>query len=208
MDTKALFSLSYGLFVVGAAQGSKYNGMIANTLMQATSTPLRLTLTLDKGGLTHDMIDATGLFSASVLCKGTTFDLFRHFGFRSGRDCEKFDAAGAFPWALDGQGLPYLTQMACARFSCKVVQRIDLGTHTLFVADVIEAERLEAAAPITYADYHKDIKPKPEAIAQPQKPGLRRWRCKICGYIYEGEFLPDDFICPICKHGAADFEEI
>jgi flavin reductase (DIM6/NTAB) family NADH-FMN oxidoreductase RutF/rubredoxin len=203
MDTTALYTLSYGLFVVGAARDGKRNGMIGNTLMQATDT--RLTLTLNKAGLTHDMVAATGRFSASVLCQGADFELFRHFGFRSGRGCEKFD--GAYPWALDGQGLPYLTQMACARFSCRVAQSVDLGSHTWFLADIAEAERLLKQPPITYADYHASIKPKPAAPA-PQKAGLRRWRCKICGYVYEGESLPADFVCPLCKHGAADFEEI
>ena len=205
MDPNALFTLSYGLFVVGAGLDGKRNGMIGNTLMQATSSPLRVTLTLAKGGLTHDMVLATGKFSASVLCKGVGFDLFKHFGFQSGRDCEKFD--GTYPFALDAQGLPYLTQMACARFSCRVVQSIDIGTHTLFLADVLDAAMLESAPPVTYADYHREIKPKPEAPA-PAKTGLRRWRCKICGYIHEGESLPEDFICPLCKHGAVDFEEI
>jgi len=205
MDAKALFSLSYGLFVIGTEQDGKRNGMIANTLMQATSSPLRVTLTLAKEGLTHDMVLATGQFSASVLCKGVDFGLFRHFGFQSGRNCEKFD--GTYPWALDEQGLPYLTGMACARFSCRVVQSADLGTHTWFLADVLDAVCLENAPPVTYADYHREIKPKPDAPA-PQKTGLRRWRCKICGYIYEGESLPADFVCPLCKHGAVDFEEI
>lgn len=204
MDTKALFSLSYGLFVIGAQQGEKRNGMISNTLIQVTGTPLRLSLTLDKSGLTHDMIAETGWFSASVLCQGVDFALFQHFGFRSGRDCEKFDQT--ISWAADAQGLPYLTQMACARFSCRVAQSIDLGTHTMFIAEVTEAERLESNTPVTYADYHRDIKPKPGAA--PQKPGLRRWRCKICGYIYEGESLPEDFTCPVCKHSAEFFEEI
>ena len=214
MDTKALFSLSYGLFVIGAEQDGKLNGMINNTLMQATCSPLCVTLTLAKGGLTHDMAAATGLFSASVLCKGADFGLFKHFGFQSGRDCEKF--GGAYPWAADSQGLPYLTEMACARFSCRVVQSADLGTHTWFLADVADAAVLSDAPPVTYADYHREIKPKPAAPAptHPNEPagspgtGLRRWRCKICGYIHEGESLPADFICPLCKHGAVDFEEI
>ena len=207
MDTKAIYSISYGLFVVGAAQDGKINGMIANTLMQATSAPLRVTLTLAKGGLTHDMVLATGMFSASVLCRGADFDLFKRFGFQSGRDCEKFGGQSAYPWAVDSQGLPYLTEMACARLSCKVVQSVDLGTHTWFLADVLDAACLQNAPPVTYADYHREIKPKPAPIA-PKPAGLRRWRCKICGYIYEGESLPADFVCPLCKHGAADFEEI
>ena len=204
MDNKALFTLSYGLFMVGAAREGKVNGMIANTLMQATGDPLRVTLTLAKGGLTHDMVAATGVFSASVLCKGADFALFKQFGFQSGRDCEKLAPGGA--WALDAQGLPYLTQMACARFSCRVVQSVDLGTHTWFLADVLDAACLENAPPVTYADYHKEIKPRP--AAPQEKTGPRKWRCQICGYVYEGDSLPEDFICPLCGHGAADFEEI
>ena len=205
MDINAFFSISYGLFMISAAQDGRLNGMISNTLMQTTASPLRVTLTLSKGGLTHDMIAATGQFSASVLCKGTDFGLFQHFGMQSGRDCEKFD--GTYPIALDDQGLPYLTQMACARFSCKVVQSVDLGTHTLFVADVLDAAVLSDAPPVTYADYHREIKPKPAAPA-PEKTGPRRWQCQICGYIYEGDSLPEDFTCPLCGHGAVDFVEI
>ena len=205
MDKSAMYTLSYGLFVIGAERDGKRNGMINNTLIQVTETPLRLALTLNKNGLTHDMAAATGRFSASVLCRGADFALFRHFGFQSGRDCEKFGSedGGPYAWETDGQGLPYLTQMACARFSCKVVQMVDLGSHTWFLADVLEAERLEAAPPITYADYHASIKPKPAA---PKAKTV--WRCSVCGYEYEGETLPEDFVCPICKHGADAFEKI
>ncbi|MDR3313707.1 MAG: flavin reductase [Oscillospiraceae bacterium] len=204
MDKAALFSLSYGLFVLGAEQDGKRNGMINNTLVQVTETPLRVAVTLNKGGLTHDMIAATGRFSASVLCRGVDFALFRHFGFQSGRDCEKFDGS-AYAWATDGQGLPYLRQMACARLSCKVVQVQDLGTHSWFLADVVEAERLEAAPPVTYADYHAVIKPQPVA-APPAAQTV--WRCAVCGYEHTGEALPEGFICPVCKHGADVFEKI
>ncbi|MDR2752711.1 MAG: flavin reductase family protein, partial [Oscillospiraceae bacterium] len=139
IDNSALFLLTYGLCVIGAREGEKSNGMINNTLVQATSAPLRLAVTLNKEGLTHNMIAATGAFSASVLCEGADFALFRHFGFRSGRDCEKFD--GTYAHAADARGLPYLTETACARFGCKVAKAVDLGTHTLFVADVLEAEK-------------------------------------------------------------------
>ena len=203
MDNTAFYTLSYGLFVVGAAREGKRNGMIGNTLLQATDNPPRVALTLNKAGLTHDMIAATGRFSASVLCRGADFELFRQFGFRSGRGCDKFD--GAYPFALDAQGLPYLTQYANARFSCRVAQSADLGSHTWFLADVLEAERLGSEPSITYADYQSGIKP----AAKPQpKSQTRRWQCKVCGYIHEGEDLPADFVCPWCKHGAMDFEEI
>jgi len=213
MDTAALYTISYGLFIIGAAQGGKRNGMVNNTLVQVTSAPPRLAIALNKDGLTHDMLAATGVFSASVLCQGVSFELFRHFGFRSGRGCDKFD--GAFPWALDGQGLPYLTDMACARFSCRVVQTVDLGTHSWFLADILEMERLSKNLPVTYAEYHKSIKPQPGARSEEpprrgrsEEPSRRGWRCKICGYIHEGGSLPADFTCPICKHGAIDFEEM
>ncbi len=202
MDKPALFTISYGLYVVGAQQDGKRNGMINNTLIQVTENPLRVALTLNKNGLTHDMVLATGLFSASVLCRGAEFALFRHFGFQSGRDCEKFDGSD-LDWGVDEQGMPYLRQNACARFSCRVAQSLDLGTHTWFLADVLEAERLGAAPPVTYADYHATIKPKPAA-----QSAKTRWRCTICGYEHEAETLPEGFTCPVCKHGAAFFIKI
>ncbi|HIX99830.1 flavin reductase [Faecalicatena fissicatena] len=200
MDMTAMFKLSYGLFVVTAKEGEKDNGCITNTAGQVTDTPNRITLTVNKGNYTHDMILRTGVFNVSILSEKASFDTFKHFGFQSGRDVDKFaDYAAA---ERSANGLYYITEGTNAYLSAKVVDTMDLGTHTLFLADVTDGEVLDGAASATYAYYHSSIKPAP---AKEKKTG---WRCKICGYIYEGEELPADFTCPVCKHGAADFEKI
>jgi flavin reductase (DIM6/NTAB) family NADH-FMN oxidoreductase RutF/rubredoxin len=201
MNSNALFTISYGLFVLGAKRGDgKMTGMVCNTLIQVTQNPLRLAVTLNKAGFTHDVILQSSRFTASVLSQSATFDLFRHFGFQSGRSSEKFDGTYLSVW--DSQGIPYLNEMACARFSCTIAQTVDLNTHTLFIADVLEAETLLEELPLTYADYHANVKPKTQPAAVPA--GQLRYECKICGYVHEGT-LPEDFVCPICQHGAADF---
>ena len=200
MDMTAMFKLSYGLFVVTAKEGEKDNGCITNTAGQVTDTPNRITLTVNKGNYTHDMILRTGVFNVSILSEKASFDTFKHFGFQSGRDVDKFaDYAAA---ERSANGLYYITEGTNAYLSAKVVDTMDLGTHTLFLADVTDGEVLDGAASATYAYYHSSIKPAP---AKEKETG---WRCKICGYIYEGEELPADFTCPVCKHGAADFEKI
>ncbi|MDR1464252.1 MAG: flavin reductase [Oscillospiraceae bacterium] len=207
MDPNALFALSYGLYMISARDGARHSGMINNTLTQQTASPLQVSVTLQKTGFTHELIRANGRFAASVLSESAVFPLFQHFGFQSGRDAEKFD--GSFPWAEDAQGLPYLTQMACARFSCLVTRTADLGTHTWFLAEVLDAQRLLPESPLTYADYHAHIKPRPQQ-ALPAAAGKSRWRCKICGHEVEieGDVLPPDYVCPLCKHGALDFERV
>lgn len=200
MDKKAMYRLSYGLFVVTAKEGQKDNGCITNTVMQVTSSPNRISLAVNKENYTHDMILNTGKFNVSVISEQASFELFRHFGFQSGRDVEKFD--GFQNASRSGNGLYFITEGTNAMISAKVIQSVDLGTHTLFLADVEDGEVLSEVPSATYAYYQEHIKPKPE---KKQKGG---WRCRICGYIYEGEELPADFICPICKHGAEDFEKI
>jgi len=201
MDNAALFKIGYGLYVLTAMAHDKHNGCIINTLQQVTSDPLRISITVNKANLTHDMIAHTGEFNVSVLSQEATFDLFKHFGFQSGRTAEKI----AGQWDLVGwaeNGLSYVKKATNAYLSGKVFQSIDLGTHTLFLADVTDAKVLSDAETATYSYYHASIKPKPE------KKAAGGWRCKICGYIHEGEELPSDFICPLCKHGAVDFEKI
>lgn len=200
MNGKAMYKLSYGLFVVTAREGEKDNGCITNTAAQVTTTPNRITLAVNKGNYTHDMIVRTGVFNVSVLSEKASFDTFKHFGFQSGRDVDKFadyEKTGRSP-----NGLYYVTDGTNAWLSAKVVDTVDLGTHTLFLADVTDGEVLSDDNSATYSYYQSNIKPAP---AKEEKKG---WRCKICGYIYEGEILPEDFVCPICKHGAADFEKI
>lgn len=200
MDKKAMYRLSYGLFVVTAKEGEKDNGCITNTVMQVTSTPNRISLAVNKENYTHDMILNTGKFNVSVISEEASFDLFRHFGFQSGRDMDKF---AEFQNVIRAEnGLYCVTEGTNAWIAAKVVQSIDLGSHTLFIAEVEDGDVLSDTPSATYEYYQEHIKPKPEKKKQ------TGWRCRICGYIYEGEELPADFICPLCKHGAEDFEKI
>lgn len=201
MDNKAMFKIGYGLYILTAKDGEKDNGCVINTAIQVTSTPNRISVTVNKQNYTHDMIMKTGVFNISILSEKATFDVFKHFGFQSGRDVDKFtDYKDA---TRSENGLYYVTGDTNAYISGKVINTLDLGTHTMFIADVTDAEVLADVPTTSYDYYQKNIKPKPEA---PKK--VTGYVCKICGYIYEGDPLPEDFICPICKHGAADFEKI
>ena len=200
MNTNALFNLSYGLFVLIASDYGKDNGCIINTVMQVTDTPLRISFTVNKSNLTHDFVMNTKKFNISVISESATFDLFKHFGFQSGRQTHKFEDYSDFKTSENG--LPYITTGSNAYISGKVINSLDLGTHTMFIADITDCEIIDDTPSATYAFYHKNIKP------QPQKAEKTCFRCKICGYEYEGDELPEDFICPLCKHGVADFEKV
>lgn len=204
MNDKAMYALSYGLFVLSARRGEKDNGCITNTAIQVTTTPNRIVVAINKANYTHDMVKETGRFTLSVLSEEAKFELFQRFGFQSGRDVDKFADFQAHT-ARDQEGLPYVTLGTNAWLSCKVVSATDLGTHTLFLADVLDGDVLSQVPSATYAYYQSRIKPKPAAAPAPEG-GKKRWVCKVCGYVYEGDFLPDDFICPLCKHPASDFE--
>lgn len=203
-NKKAMYALSYGLFVLTAREGEKDNGCIINTAAQVTTTPNRVTIAVNKENYTHDMIAATGEFTLSILSEKADFALFQRFGFQSGRNADKF--AGFDRAARGKNGILYVTEGTNAFLSCKVVSATDLGTHTLFLADVTDGDVLSDAPSATYAYYQSHIKPKPQAPAE--KSETKRWVCKVCGYIYEGDTLPEDYICPICKHPASDFEEM
>lgn len=200
MDNKAMFKIGYGLYVVTAQNGQKDNGFINNTFMQVTVNPNRVILAINKANYTHDMVLSTGKFNVSMLTTATPFSVFQHFGFQSGRDVDKF--ADCSEIKRSENGLIYLSKYSNGYISGQVVATTDFGTHTLFIADVTDAVVLSDETSLTYDFYMKFIKP------QPKKTKKKGWRCRICGYVYEGEFLPPDFICPICKHGAADFEPI
>lgn len=200
MNQAAMFQLSYGLFVLSAKDGEKDNGCIVNTVQQVTTTPNRISVAVNKGNFTHDMIRDTGSFNVSILSEEVPFEIFKHFGFQSGRDVDKLE--NFTEYARSSNGIMYLNKYANAFLSASVAETVDLGTHTMFIADVTDGEVLSQVPSVTYAYYHKHIKP------QPQETKKTGWRCNICGYIYEGEDLPADFICPICKHGASDFERI
>ena len=198
MDNNALFKLSYGLFVLTAKQDGKDNGCIINTAMQVTDSPKRIQIAVNKQNLTHDMVLATGQFNVSVLSQDAVFWVFQHYGFQSGRDVDKF---ANIPEARTANGIRYVEGCTNAVISGKVIDTMDCGTHTLFLADVTDAKVLSDEPSVTYQYYFDHIKPKP----QPQKK--TSWVCKICGYVYEGEELPADYVCPWCKHGPEDFEK-
>jgi len=199
MDKRAFYSLSYGLFLLTVRDGERDTGCVVNTFMQITTEPNRVLLGVNKANYTHDVLLRTGRCTVTALAQTTPFSTFERFGFQSGKTADKF---AGLTFARAENGIAYLPDTACARFSCETLSATDLGTHSLFVMDVKGAEVLSRLAPLTYADYHKNVKPKPQP---PKKQG---WRCRICGWVHEGEELPPDIVCPICKHGAADFERI
>ena len=201
MEQNAMFSLSYGLFVLTARDGAKDNGCIINTVTQLTDSPKRISIAVNKANLTHDMIVKTGEFNVSVLSNDAPFALFQHYGFQSGRNTDKF--AGVQGMARSTNGIYYIPYCTSAFLSAKVTQTVEFETHTLFIADVTEAKLLSNVPSMTYAYYFANVKPKP-AVLQKQTG----WVCKICGWVYEGEELPPDIVCPLCKHGAADFERL
>ena len=207
-NNKAMYKLSYGLFVCTAIRGEKKNGCITNTAIQVASDPNRISVAINKANFTHDMIKDTGVCNISVISKEASFDLFKHFGFQSGRDVDKFD--DSFPassYAIAENEIPYITSGTNAYFSLKVEKEVDLGSHSLFICEPTFMTVLSDTPSCTYEYYQSDIKPKPQ---QPSTGTERKtvWRCTICGYEFEGEDMPDDFICPICKHGKDDFEKI
>lgn len=202
VDPNAMFRLSYGLYVLSARDGQKDNGCIVNTVMQLTDTPKRVSFAVSKANLTHDMLLKDGAFSVSVLSQDVPFELFQHFGFQSGRDIDKLDG-----WAFSQRaenGTVYLTAFSNAMISGRVVSTQDWDTHTLFIADVTEAKILSQVPSVTYTYYFDHVKPKPAPTLAQQKG----WICKICGFVYEGEEIPADYVCPLCKHGPDDFEKI
>ncbi len=199
IDSTALFKLSYGLFVITAEDEARKNGCIINTALQLTSSPLKIAVCVNKANYTNELIAKSGKFTLSILDETAEFSLFERFGFTSGRDTDKF--AGLADYALADNSLPYLTKNANAFISAEVTDSVDCGTHTLFIAEVTQAEKLSGEKSMTYEYYFANVKPKPQAE---KKKG---YVCKICGYVHEGE-LPDDFICPLCKHPASDFEPI
>lgn len=195
---EALFKIGYGLYILTANDG-KNNGCVINTVMQITDTPLRIAICVNKANHTHDMILKTKKFNVSCLTEKTDFALIERFGFKSGKDIDKFEGFSAV--FESDNGICYITDSVNTCISAEVFDTKDLGTHTMFFADVTETISLSDENSLTYDYYFKNIKPAPEA----KKKG---YVCKICGYVYEGETLPEDYICPICKHGKEDFEAI
>ena len=205
MNPKAMFNISYGLYVLTANLDGKDNGCIINTVTQVTSDPNQITIAVNKLNHTRDMIAASKKFTASIISQNADFELFKRFGFQSGKNVDKF---AGFTAAQRGDNeAMIINEGTNAYIAGWVTQEIDLGTHSLFIARVTDMDVLNDTPAATYAYYHQNIKPKPQAPA-PSKSGKTIWRCKICGYEYEGDELPADFICPLCKHPASDFERV
>ena len=199
MNHDVMFKLAYGLYVVSTKADEKDNGCIINTAMQITVEPNQMMVAVNKQNYTHDMICKSKEFNLSMLDESAPFSVFQNFGYQSGRNVEKF-AAGGF--RRSENGILYLPEYTSAYLSGKVKDIIDMGTHSLFLSEVTAGEMLSGKETMTYSYYQEYVKPKPEAT---KKKG---YICKVCGYIYEGDELPPDYICPICKHGASDFKKL
>lgn len=202
-DPKALFSLSYGLYLVTSHDGQRDNGMIANTACQQTDSPCRVSVTINKANYSHDVIRKTGKMNVHCLSKDTPFAVFERFGFHSGKDTDKF--ADAPVTRRSQNGLAVVEENVNAWLSLEVEQYIDLGTHGMFICSVPEAETLSSVPSLTYADYHRDVKPKRQPQPQAEKTV---YVCRVCGYVYEGDPLPEDYVCPLCKHDASYFDKV
>ena len=199
MDTQCLSKIGYGLYVLTTNYDNIDNGCIINTVQQVTSNPLRLSIVVNKNNYTHDLIMDSCVFNINVLTTETPFFVFEHFGFQSGRNVNKF--AGCEQELRAVNNVLYLPKHINAYFACRVVKSMDLGTHTMFIADVLDAVKVNDKESVTYDYYQKDIKPK-------KKVTKGCWVCKVCGWVYEGEQLPDDIVCPLCKHGKEEFEYV
>lgn len=198
-DLSALFKIGYGLYVVTANDGKRDNGLIVNTVTQVTNTPNRIAVTINKENYSHHVIKQTGIMNVNCLSTDAPFSIFERFGFQSGRNTDKF---ADFETLRSDNGLAFLPRYINALMSLKVEQYVDLDTHGMFICSVTESRVLSDKDTMTYTYYQENVKPKPET------EGKKGYVCKVCGYIYEGDVLPEDFICPLCKHGASDFEEI
>ena len=214
MNEKALFQIGYGLYLVAANENGKDNACIVNTVMQVTQNPIRLLVSISNQNLTHDMIENSGKMTISVLTEKTPFSVYSHFGYQSGKKVNKFEDFEDVTRCANG--CYRLNRNSSAYFCGTVSESFVLDTHTMFLVEVTDADIVSSEAPVTYDFYQKYVK-------QPYKPTVKKneteqtdtngtktnsYVCKICGYVYEGEYLPEDIICPICKHGVADFEKL
>lgn len=201
-DPAALYNIGYGLYVVTTKdETGKDNGLIVNTVTQVADNPTRVAVTINKLNWSHHIAKQTGLINVNCLSEDAPFEIFQRYGFQSGRAADKF--AGVEGLTRTANGLVVLPRHVCAVLSLKVEQYVDMGSHGMFVCSVAESRVLSGASAMTYAYYQANVKPRPQPAG-----GKKGWVCKICGYVYEGENLPDDYVCPLCKHGPADFEPL
>ena len=205
IEKEAMYKIPYGLYMLTTTDGKKQNGCIVNTVSMITDDPKRIVVFVNKANYSETLLQKNQIFNVSVLTESTPFEIFKQFGFQSGRDVDKFEGGR---YETSENGLYYLPEHANAFMSAKVIDSYDYGTHTLFVAEVTEAKKLSNEKSATYEYYQSNIKPKPQAAKQEEKSGKGKWVCKVCGYVYEGDELPADFICPWCKHPAEDFERV
>lgn len=208
MDSKVLFNVQYGLFVLSARDGDKDNACIINTVTQVTAAPVskdRISIAVNKSNFTHDIIAKTKKFTASIISEAANFDLFKRFGFQSGKNVDKF--ADFDKVQRTANGTLAITEGTNSFISANVIQQVELDTHSIFIADVVDMEKFSSVPSATYNYYQANIKPKPAPVGK-TADGKTIWRCRVCGYEYIGDELPEDFICPICKHPATDFEKV
>ncbi len=230
MNKKALHKISYGMYIVSSKNGDKLNGQIANSVFQITSTPITIAISINKENLTNEFLKSNGIFSVSILSKETPIEFIGKFGFKSGRDINKFDGVN---YKIGESGAPVVLDYAIAYLECKVKNSIDAGTHTIFIGEVIEGDILKDEVPMTYEYYHSVkkggiSKNAPHYIEEekketPRTDGTKKYRCKVCGYIYDPEVgdpdggiapgtpfedIPDDWVCPVCGAAKSDFEEV
>ena len=198
-DLSALFNIGYGLYVVTSNDGSKDNGLIVNTVTQVSDNPNRIAVTINKANYSHHVIKNTGKLNVNCLSVEAPFSVFERFGFQSGRNADKFDG---FEPAYSDNGLAILPKYINAAISLKVDDYVDIGSHGMFICSITESRVISDKETMTYTYYQSNVKPRPET------EGKKGYVCKICGFVYEGDELPDDYVCPLCKHGAADFEKI
>lgn len=199
MDMSALYKISYGLYVVTSNDGNRDNGLIVNTVTQVADSPAKVAVTINKKNYSHDVIKKTGIMNVNCLTTDAPFSVFEKFGFKSGKDTEKFKGVSA---DRTENGLIIVPDYVGAVISLEVENYIDVGSHGMFICKVTETKNFSDTENMTYTYYHKNVKPAPKPAAK------KGFVCKICGYVYEGDTLPEDYICPICKHGAVDFEPI
>ena len=221
MDNKALYNLSYGVFLLGTKESPAdssscknpqgLNACITNTCFQTANSPTRIAISVIKQNLTCQMIEKSGVFTLSVLDSTCDFNTIKHFGYQTGRDTDKFTD---FDFKIAANGCPYIQKNACSLIEAKVCAKLDLQTHMLFVAEVTDATVLSSNPPLTYADYQNKVKPNnsteknASSNTTESSKKIVGWRCKICGYEYQGSDLPPDFLCPLCGHPVEDFEPI
>lgn len=199
IDNTTLFKIEYGLYVITSKEGDKDNGMISNSACQVSINPDNIAITLHKNTYTHDIIKNTKKLNLCPIEESAPFSLFENFGFKSGRDCDKFDG---YSFSRSSNGLAVLNEFINGFISLEVVDYFDMNSHGMFICKITEASTLSDKQTMTYSYYHKNVKPKKE------EPKSKGFVCSLCGYVYEGDTLPPDFVCPLCNHGAQFFEEI